>query len=302
MITFKQLEAIYWVVEMGGFEAASVKLNMSQSAISKRVQEIEEAFDVQVFDRSKRSARLTEKGTELFEYAADMLRQRDYLLERISSKEVLVKRFRLGVTELTALTWLPALIEGIREAYPLVVLEPSVELSSELFKKLEDDQVDLIIVPDIFDDARFVSTPLKTVENAWMSAPHLYQGSGVVDLQSLASFTILTQGGSSGTGLVYDRWFAQHDVRFNRSIISNYLVAQVGLALSGVGISYLPRECLSPLVDQGLLRVIDARPRLPLVRYAAIHRADRLQGLSVEVARLAAQHCNFSRMLLQGNV
>ncbi|MNM33365.1 HTH-type transcriptional regulator YofA [compost metagenome] len=302
MITLKQLEAIYWIVELGSFEAASMKLNMSQSAISKRVQEMEDAFDVQIFDRTKRSARLTEKGTELFEYAADMLRQRDYLLERISSKEVLVRRFRLGVTELTALTWLPALVESIRKAYPKVVLEPSVELSSELFKKLVDDQLDLIIVPDVFDDARFVATPLQTVENSWMCAPHLYDGSGPVGLHTLASFTVLTQGGSSGTGLVYERWFTQHDVRFNRMIISNYLVAQVGLTISGVGISYLPRACLSPLVDQGLLKVIETQPGLPQVRYAAIHRADRLQGLSVEVARLATQCCNFSRMLLQGKV
>lgn len=301
MITLKQLEAIYWIVELGSFESAAAKLNMSQSAISKRIQEMEEAFEVQIFDRSKRNARLTEKGAELSEYAADMLRQRDFLLERISSKEVLVRRFRLGVTELTALTWLPALIESIREVYPLVVLEPSVELSSELFKKLENDQLDLIVVPDVFDDARFLATPLKTVENAWMSAPKLYEGEGVVDLQTLSTFTVLTQGGSSGTGLVYDRWFSQHDVRFNRTIVSNYLVAQIGLTLSGIGISYLPKESLSPLVDQGLLRIIETRPRLPQVRYAAIHRADRLMGLTVEVARLAASNCDFSKMLLQGH-
>lgn len=57
-----------------------MKLNMSQSAISKRIQELEDAFDMPIFDRSKRSARLTEKGTELFEQATEILRQRDYLL------------------------------------------------------------------------------------------------------------------------------------------------------------------------------------------------------------------------------
>jgi DNA-binding transcriptional LysR family regulator len=302
MITFKQLEAIYWIVELGSFEAASLKLNMSQSAISKRVQELEEAFDVPIFDRSKRSARLTEKGTELFEYASEMLRQRDYLLERISSKEVLVRRFRLGVTELTALTWLPALVEQIRIAYPRVVLEPSVELSSELFKKLENDQLDLIIVPDVFDDARFVATPLRTVENAWMCAPGLFGEPGPIDVQALSAFTVLTQGGSSGTGLLYDRWLARHDLRFNASLSCNYLVAQIGLTISGLGISYLPRQCMAPFVEQGRLRMIETRPALPSIPYAAVHRVDRQQGLSVAVARLAEQCCDFSRLILQQQV
>ena len=297
MITFKQLEAIYWIVELGSFESAAMKLNMSQSAISKRIQELEDAFDMPIFDRSKRSARLTEKGTELFEQATEILRQRDYLLERISSKEVLVRRIRIGVTELTAMTWLPALVEGIRSAYPKVVLEPSVELSTELVAKLENDQLDLIIVPDIFADARFVSTPLSAVENAWMCAPLLHQGNQVMDMQAISSFTVLTQGGGSGTGLIYERWFAQNDVRVNRTIKSNYLIAQLGLTLSGVGISYLPRQCLSPLVNQGRLQVIETEPALPPIHYIAVHRADRLQGLSVEVARLAARCCDFSRMV-----
>lgn len=297
MITFKQLEAIYWIVELGNFESAAMKLNMSQSAISKRIQELEEVFDMPIFDRSRRSARLTEKGAELFEEASQILRQRDFLLERISAKEVLVRRFRIGVTELTAITWLPALIEAIRSAYPKVVLEPSVELSAELVAKLENDQLDLIIVPDIFADARFVSTPLSSVENAWMCAPSLHQGGASVNMQTLSSYTVLTQGGSSGTGLIYDRWLAQNDVRLNRTLKSNYLIAQLGLTLSGVGISYLPRQCLSPLVDQGRLQVIETEPGLPPIHYIAAHRADRFQGLSVEVTRLAAELCDFSKMV-----
>lgn len=298
MITFKQLEALYWIVEMRGFEPAAAKLNMTQSAISKRVQELEVALDIEIFDRVKRNARLTEKGAELFQYAADMLRQRDVMLERVSSKHVLVRRFRIGVTELTALTWLPRLIESIRDAYPLVTIEPSVELSTELFKKLEADQLDLIIVPDIFDDARFLSTPLKAVENVWMCSPILYSSKEAIELQDLEQFTVLTQGGSSGTGLIYDRWFAQHDVRFNRTIISNYLVAQVGLTLSGLGISYLPKRCMSFLIDQGQLSVINTKTALPLVRYSAVHRADRILGLTVEVSKLAVKTCNFDHMLI----
>ncbi len=73
MITFKQIDALYWIAELGSFEAAANKLNMSQSAISKRIQELEETFDVEIFDRSKRNARLTEKGAELLDYAKDLL-------------------------------------------------------------------------------------------------------------------------------------------------------------------------------------------------------------------------------------
>jgi DNA-binding transcriptional LysR family regulator len=298
LITLKQIEAIYWIVELGSFESAAIKLNMSQSAISKRVQELEDAFGVSIFDRSKRTARLTQKGLELYEGAVEMLRQRDDLLERISSKETLVRRFRIGVTELTALTWLPTLVDRIHQTYPKVDLEPTIELSTDLLRHLEADELDLIIVPDIFRDARFITTPLTEVENAWMCAPALYDSDEPMDLQALGTFTVLTQGASSGTGQTYEKWLAAHDVRLTKTLTSNYLVAQVGLAISGVGISYLPRLCMNSVISQGRLRVIETNLPLPPINYVCVHRADRYQGLSVEVARLAQETCNFSKLTI----
>jgi DNA-binding transcriptional LysR family regulator len=298
VVTFKQLEALYWIVELGSFETAASKLHMSQSAISKRIQELEDAFGVQIFDRSRRNARLSEKGQELLDYARDLLERRDYLIERISTREVLVKRFRLGVTELTALTWLPALVDEIRRTYPRVQIEPSVELSSDLFRKLGEDQLDLIIVPDAFNDARFVATPLKSVDNAWMCAPSLAPDGGAIGLEQLANYTVLTQGPNSGTGLIYEHWFATHNVQMPRTITSHSLLVQVGLALSGLGISYLPKRCLAHLVRQGALSIIETKPGLPMVRYAALHRVDREQGLNLAVVKLAQQCCDFSRLVL----
>lgn len=298
MITFKQIDALYWIAELGSFEAAANKLNMSQSAISKRIQELEETFDVEVFDRSKRNARLTEKGGELLDYAKDLLERRDYLLERVSAREVLVRRFRLGVTELTALTWLPALIEALRQAYPKVQIEPSVELSSELFRKLENDQLDLVVVPDVYNDARFVSTPLKSVENAWMCAPNLISDPDPVGIERLANCTVLTQGSQSGTGLIYERWLVSHNVQMPKTITSHNLLVQVGLTLSGVGVSYLPKACLSHLIERGALRALVTTPGLPRIRYTALHRTDRQFGLNQNVAELAVACCDFSRLLL----
>ena len=71
MLTFKQMEALYWIVQLGSFEAAASRLNATQSAVSKRVQELERLFEITVFDRAHRSARLTEKGAEIFRLMLD---------------------------------------------------------------------------------------------------------------------------------------------------------------------------------------------------------------------------------------
>jgi DNA-binding transcriptional LysR family regulator len=299
MLTFKQVEALYWIVELGSFEAAANKLNASQSAISKRVHELESAFNLAVFDRNRRSARLTEKGEELFLYAKELLERRDQIVERISAKDALVRRFRIGVTELTALTWLPKLIAAVRREYPRVIVEAEVELSATLRERLAEDSIDFIVVPGPISGEAYVSTSLATVDNAWMCVPEMVPKKGTIPLNEISQFPLLTQGNASGTGMAYGRFLQDEGVNVRRVLSSNNLVAQIGLTVSGMGVSYLPRACLQYLVTDGVLGEIRTTPPLPPVEYVALYRSDHPYSLTREIARLAAECCDFSSLLLQ---
>lgn len=298
MLTFKQMDALYWIVQLGSFEAAATRLNTTQSAISKRVQELERAFDVAVFDRANRSARLTEKGTEFFEYAKELLERRDQIVERMSSKEALVRQIRIGVTELTALTWLPRLIAAIQAEYPKVKVEAEVDLNATLRERLAEATVDVIIVPQTHEVEPYTSTLVGQVQNAWMCAASLAPGKRVIPLADIAKFPLILQGGLSGTGYVYSRFLEEKGVVLQRVLASNSLIAQIGLTLSGLGVSYLPEACLARMLKRRTLVVVPTVPALPPVRYVAMHRAEQSHSLSAAVARLAAQSCDFSSNLL----
>jgi DNA-binding transcriptional LysR family regulator len=298
MVTFKQLEALYWISQLGSFEAAALKLNMSQSAISKRIAELEETFSVAMFDRSKRTARLTEKGVLLLGHAKELLDRRDQLLGEVSEKAALVGRFRMGVTELTAMTWLPSLIERLGELYPRLQIEPTVDVGSNLFRSLEQEQLDLVIVPGVYYDARYLSVKLESVANSWMASPKLCQGKKDWTLKDLSEQVLLAQGTSSGSGLLYQRWFANQDISFARVFTVNNLLAQVGLAMSGMGVAYLPRKCLSHLLERGDLCELRTETDLPSAPYIVLYRPDRWVGVGAEIAHLAVEHCNFDHLLI----
>ncbi|WP_175875666.1 LysR family transcriptional regulator [Burkholderia sp. BCC0097] len=299
MLTFKQMEAVYWIVQLGSFDAAATRLNTTQSAVSKRIQELERAFDLTVFDRAHRSARLTDKGAELFDHAKTLLEQRDRVVERMSSKEALVRHVRIGVTELTALTWLPRLIAAIQAAYPRVHVEAEVDLTATLRDRLAADTIDLIVVPQIHATDAFTATVVGEVDNAWMCAAGFMPASrAALGLQDIARFPLILQGNLSGTGHLYTRFLQEHGVAIQRVLSSNSLLAQIGLTLSGLGISYLPKACVAHLVACDALEIVRTQPALPPVRYVALHRAERAQSLTAEIVRLAAQACDFSTSLL----
>lgn len=301
MMTFKQLEAFLWVVQAGGFAQAANRLHTTQSAISKRVQELESAFDMPLFDRSAYKARLTEKGEEMFMIAKRLLDQRDAAIEQVQSPEVLERHLRIGVTELTAMTWLPRLVSAIQHRYPRVIIEPHVDASLMLRDKLLADEVDLMVVPDVFDDQRFTSKRVGIVEHAWMCKPGLVgDRRRKMRMHELVAHRLLTQDDRSGTGRLYNRWMQSIGIEPQNTVFSTSLVALIGLTVAGMGISYLPRKCLAPMVDTGALEVLSVTPALPVSPYAAFSRTDRQSTLVTSIAKLAQEHCDFGSIFQTG--
>ena len=294
-MTFKQLEALYWIVQLGGFAQAADRLHASQSAISKRVGELEALFGAELFDRRQRSARLTEKGEEMFLVAKRLIEERDAAIERLSSPEVSQRRARIGVTELTAMTWLPRLVTGIQGTYPRVSIEPIVEGSVWLTERLLGNELDLVIVPDAFADPRLMATPVGQVRSAWMCRPGHVPYRSAIELPQLGRHRLLIQGASSGTGRLYGAWMKAHGLAASDVIDVSNLMALMSLTVSGLGIGCLPFDCLRPMVKAGQLRVVKVAPALPPVDYVALRRDDGRSRLLSGIVALAQEWCDFSR-------
>lgn len=294
MMTFKQLEAIYWVAKLGGFSQAAQKLHTTQSAVSKRVLELENAFGTPMFDRTLRASRLTERGEQMFAIAKDLLERREAAIERFAQAEQPEQTLRIGVTELTAMTWLPRFVAAVQIRFPNALFEPDVDDSFGLCKKLLLDQLDIAILPDLFEDSRIAKTSVGKVRNVWMSKPG-YLEQKDLHVHDIAAQRVLTQGARSGTGLLYDEWFRTTGHHATNRIVSNSLVAIIGMTVSGLGVAHLPQACLQPMIDMGMLEVLRVSPPVPDVAFVAAHRSDRHSIVADMLVETAQACCDFGQ-------
>lgn len=295
MITLKQLEALLWIAEFGTFERAAAKLNTTQSAISKRMHELETSTGIAIFNRSERKAQLTDGGDQVLVLARQMLALQDQIVSLKGGENQPFRRLRLGVTELTAFTWLPRLVAAIRTNYPNVTLEPQVDTTRALNESLAEDKIDIIAVPGTSFESTFTSLPLAKVTNVWIARPGLVKGRRSFKLTDLYEHTILMQGRRSGSGLFLNKWMEARGVFFPRSIATDSLTALAGLAVAGLGVGYLPRQCFQPLFSKKMLTILAVRPALPAVPYSAVYRNDRPSALTSTIAKLMRDVCDFDR-------
>ncbi|MFG1419887.1 LysR family transcriptional regulator [Xanthobacter sp. V0B-10] len=287
-VTLKQIEAVYWVHVLGGFAAAARRLNTTQSTISKRIAELEHQFGLEVLDRHAPPGTLTLKGREIIGDFSAMLRLRERIELTLGNTDTYSGRLRFGVTEMVALTWLPALLAAVKEVYPLITLEPRIDVVSNMLPQLTRHALDLVLGPLPHGRMDCTVVELGGLDYAWMVSPRvLAAGAGSA---ALAGLPLLTYAENS---LLHHR-MRDALVSLGRGdakpITCNSIVALAELARAGLGATYIPRDYFQHFLDAGDLVVVDTGPDRPL-QYAAFHLGDPVCRRVGEIAR---EVCDFN--------
>ena len=78
----KHLLSYATVVRLGSFSRAAEELFIAQPTISLHVRQLEEELQTKLLVRTTKSVEVTEKGREIYEYAASILQLRDRIMEQ----------------------------------------------------------------------------------------------------------------------------------------------------------------------------------------------------------------------------
>lgn len=296
MVSFKQIEALVWVARLGTFERAADRLNVTQSTISKRVYELEQIVRVELFDRNGHVNKLTINGEKLLALGENILLLQAQAMDLKASTDMPAKKLRIGVTELTAMTWLPRLIFALKEHFPKVTFEPNVAMTNDLHQGLLAGDYDIVITPETSKISGTKAIRLADVENVWAASPSLFPSTDVLTYAELAKFTLITQGSRSGAGVLVSAWLRAQGIELPNQIQCDNLIALLGLTVAGLGVSYIPLHCQWSLIRSRKLKIIKLDMPLPLLPYSAYFCEDRPTAFILEVIELAKKIQNYKKL------
>jgi DNA-binding transcriptional LysR family regulator len=81
------LRAFVRVAESGSFSAVAREINASQSAVTRQIAQLEDQFNVRLFNRTTRRLSLTGDGEALIEHARHLLDEADALEEKLGRQQ-----------------------------------------------------------------------------------------------------------------------------------------------------------------------------------------------------------------------
>ena len=270
----RHLRILHYVDEVarsGSIRKAADQLNVTASAVNRRIMDLEEELGTPLFERRPRGVRLTAAGEVFVNY----LRQQDGEVERMKSQIEDLQGMRRGLVRIAcsqalALEFLPRQIGEFRKRHPLVTFNVKVFDHEQAMAALAGYEVDLALVfrPPFLATFR----PLMSLEQrivAVMSSGHPLAGRRTVRLRDCASYPVALPERSIGGRQLLEEVMARSRITFQVAAESNSFEMLRGLVLEADLISFQIRIGTMPPGNKlGLVaREIDDRdlPRANLV-------------------------------------
>ena len=165
-MTFEQLSYFIAIVENDTFFDAACEMNISQSSLSKQIMKLEKELDLTLFDRTTRSATLTQAGEFFYNEAKQLIKHYNLTLENIENfKSLHENKLHIAVLPIQTQYNLNALFNSFRKENPDIELQITEVEDDRLIEGISKNEYDLIIAREtMFDKSQFTTYQLAKDE------------------------------------------------------------------------------------------------------------------------------------------
>ncbi|MEV7005880.1 LysR family transcriptional regulator [Streptosporangium sp. NPDC051022] len=142
----EQLEYIEAVTRLGSLRRAAEELHISQPALSETVRNLERELGVDLLDRRRSGATISDEGRELLPYIVNVLEAVDRLRRAADAQHHTSRVVRLGTVNAATVPLLVPAVREFRRAHPGTQAEVITARQAEIHRALLEGSLDLGLV------------------------------------------------------------------------------------------------------------------------------------------------------------
>lgn len=258
-INLNHLRYFYEVARSGNMRRAATRIGISQPALSKQVQALEDSIGLQLFYRTPKGLQPTGDGEVAFSYCERIfghLRDLDAALDL--RRKGSAGRLTIGAVHSIATHLLPKYLKSYRQDFPKVRIKVVTVRSRAVLKALSEHRIDIGLIAEEpgaseFSWRPFMKTPLVVVA----SPRHpLAAEAGPIAVAKLHREDMVAFDPPAPTRRVTDRYLAKMGVEPRIIAECPSIDTMMGMIEEDIGFSILPQHCVDREVESGKLVVL----------------------------------------------
>lgn len=297
-VSLKQIRYFVAAAETGRIGQAAVELNVSQSAVTAAIQQLEAILGTRLLERSPSGVTPTLEGGRFLLQGRQILAA---VSEAVRSprhgRGEAAGRVRLGVTYTVSGYFLPRHQIRFASGFPAIELELFEAPRDVLEQALCDGALDLavLLVSNLQDDARLASETLaRSVRRLWLAPDHPLGALGRIGLADIAAhpYVMLTVDEARSTAM---RYWGRAALEPRVAMRTSSVEAVRSMVAGGLGVTILSDMVYRPWSLEGQrieTRILD--DEVPSMDVGLAWRRDRPPEGAAEV------FCDFLRFAVAG--
>ena len=270
-INLNLYKSFYAVAKSKSYSDASNKMNISVTAISKNIKQLEDQLDTQLFYRESKGVRLTESGEQLFEYvdkSFTMLGIGEKLL--IQKNDLSTGEIVVGCPSHIATFYLMDFIKKVKIDYPNLKIKIIAGANAkELIELLENHKIDFIIDSTQIDIpyTNIEKEEIKTIQNIFISKVPLK----IKDIKELENLKYILPFEYTSTAKKLRACLNQYNISIEDNMEIDITELRRNAVKSGIGIGYVMKDAVENELKNNDIYEVELPIKLPTSKLNLIY-------------------------------
>ncbi|MEE9138138.1 MAG: selenium metabolism-associated LysR family transcriptional regulator [candidate division NC10 bacterium] len=256
-MNLSQLKAFLAVAQDGSFSRAAEKLYLTQPAVSKQIQALEEALGMRLFDRVGRSILLTEAGNILRDHAHIVFQTLEEARETINQLRGLQRgHLRISAASTIGTYMLPQPLGELKAQFPGIEISLAITNKARVVQQVLNHEVELGFVGPPVEPAELEREEYLLDELVLILAPtHRLAREESVGVAELAEEVFILREQGSGTREIMEEELGRVHVSLKKAMELGSTEAIKQAVAANLGVSIVSKFAISLEILQGRLAV-----------------------------------------------
>lgn len=274
-ISIRHLRIFIEVYNSMNVTKAAEKLGLPQPSVSRTLKEIEDHYNVVLFERMMRRITPTAEGKRFYHMAQRVVDSYDRMEEKLSEKTQ-GELIRVGASIRLGNELLPKLIKKFKAEYGEVETYVKISNQAVLEYKLLHNELDFAFCENVMDQGNFICEKFGEDELVVVVSPeHKLAKHKRIALETLLDYPLLVREEGASSRELLKHVLRSHDLVAQPAWESISTEAILKAVKAGLGISVLPLSLVKKYVDKGTLCCVEVEGRPFIHNLYIVHHKDK---------------------------
>ena len=275
-ISIRQIEIFLKVVDLENLTKVAKDLNLSQSAVSMSIKELETTIGKQLFDRINKKLMLNEVGRSFYQAVMPIYKNlKDIETEFKNSEDKGSVRVGASTTIIDYL--MPSIVCDYMSRYPNVNIELKEGNTKDIVTLVKEGKIDMGFIEGEVEDSDIIKEVIGQDELVVVSSNEEIRDKKVT-LKDIADYRWVLREEGSGTRAVFLNYIKPKNVKLNIFLSLGHTESIKSLLLSKKPISCLSILAVHNEIESGSMFKVDVKSFKCTRNFYAIYNKDKYKS------------------------